>query len=244
MGEGTHERFLPRTFCVYILLHLHCRLNTPTVISAFPDYPFPEDCPSFLHHADLLEYLKRYAEQFDLENSITYKTHVERVTPVPVDGKECSEQGLDNVLWEIQYKNLVSGEQKTDMFDAVLICSGWGRAHDNDITQHYIAEIHNTFYYTEMVLQNTTSISFYIAYLVHACTCMVIWEFFLYELNILVIIKSPKIDYLNTISQWKSLQLNWDTSNIKLTSTSLSWSISKMKNSHITGSNSVVLKSM
>lgn len=44
--------------------------NTSKEMSAFSDFPFPEDFPVFLPNAQLLDYLQRYAEHFSLREHI------------------------------------------------------------------------------------------------------------------------------------------------------------------------------
>ena len=33
---------------------------------AFPDFPFPDDLPSFIGHEDVQKYLEDYADDFDI----------------------------------------------------------------------------------------------------------------------------------------------------------------------------------
>ena len=46
------------------------RTNLPKEIMAFPDLPFPSHLPSFMHHTDVLQYLKDYTDKFDLRKYI------------------------------------------------------------------------------------------------------------------------------------------------------------------------------
>uniref|UniRef100_A0A670IA71 Flavin-containing monooxygenase n=1 Tax=Podarcis muralis TaxID=64176 RepID=A0A670IA71_PODMU len=47
--------------------------NTCKEMSAFADFPYPEDFPVFLPHAKLLEYLRMYTKHFDLQKHIQFK---------------------------------------------------------------------------------------------------------------------------------------------------------------------------
>jgi thioredoxin reductase len=47
----------------------------------FPDFPMPDRDPDYLHHTQVLAYLRRYAEHFGLLPLIEFETAVERVSP-------------------------------------------------------------------------------------------------------------------------------------------------------------------
>lgn len=47
--------------------------NTSKEMSAFSDFPYPEDFPVFLPNAKLLDYLQRYAEHFGLRKHIKFE---------------------------------------------------------------------------------------------------------------------------------------------------------------------------
>lgn len=46
--------------------------NTSKEMSAFSDFPYPEDFPVFLPNAQLLDYLRRYAKRFGLREHIKF----------------------------------------------------------------------------------------------------------------------------------------------------------------------------
>ena len=86
----------------------------------FPGFPFKEDLPSFVHHSDMLDYLRTYCAHYRLERFIHFNTHVERVAPVETGTGFCG----DSVRWSVTSKNTLSGERGVEMFDAVLVCNG------------------------------------------------------------------------------------------------------------------------
>ncbi|HEX5723991.1 MAG TPA: FAD-dependent oxidoreductase [Longimicrobiaceae bacterium] len=47
----------------------------------FPDFPMPASFPDYPHHAQVLEYLRAYAEHFGVAERIEYRTPVERLEP-------------------------------------------------------------------------------------------------------------------------------------------------------------------
>lgn len=52
---------------------------------AFPDYPFPEDSESFVHHTVVLKYLENYAEHYQLVPHIKVRIilHVGTLYSIP-----------------------------------------------------------------------------------------------------------------------------------------------------------------
>lgn len=46
------------------------RTNLPKEVMQFPDFPFPEKEESFVHHADVLNYLEDYAMHYNLHQYI------------------------------------------------------------------------------------------------------------------------------------------------------------------------------
>ena len=61
----------------------------------FPDFPMPDRAPDYLHHTDVLAYLRRYAAHFGLTERIRFATSVERCTPVRDRGWEVELAGPD-----------------------------------------------------------------------------------------------------------------------------------------------------
>ncbi|UYV84884.1 hypothetical protein LAZ67_X003868 [Cordylochernes scorpioides] len=43
-----------------------CRNKSSKEVMMFPDFPFPEEGPSFIHHTEVLKYLHQYADYFQL----------------------------------------------------------------------------------------------------------------------------------------------------------------------------------
>ena len=86
----------------------------------FPGFPFKQDLPSFVHHSDMLDYLKMYCAHYRLERFVHFNLHVEKVTPTEAKAGFCG----DTVQWEVTSKHTLSGEKATEIFDAVLVCNG------------------------------------------------------------------------------------------------------------------------
>ncbi|XP_067323781.1 flavin-containing monooxygenase 1-like [Anolis sagrei] len=89
--------------------------NSCKEMLAFSDFPYPEDFPVFLPNARLLEYLKMYIKHFDLRRHIQFKTKVINIRKCP----DFSATGQWDVITETE------GEQKSAIFDAVMVCIGF-----------------------------------------------------------------------------------------------------------------------
>ncbi|XP_061441102.1 dimethylaniline monooxygenase [N-oxide-forming] 2-like isoform X2 [Rhineura floridana] len=88
--------------------------NTSKEMTCFSDFPFPEDCPNYLHHSVLLEYLRAYAEHFHLLDHIHFKTAVCSIRKHP--------HFTATGQWVVYTE--VNGQQASAIFDAVMVCSG------------------------------------------------------------------------------------------------------------------------
>lgn len=79
---------------------------------AYADFPMPKALPNYLHHSQVLEYFERYAEHFGLIPLVTFRTRVNHVVRLSDGGYKVSTENID------------TGARKTDVYGAVLVCSG------------------------------------------------------------------------------------------------------------------------
>ncbi|GAB5583405.1 dimethylaniline monooxygenase [N-oxide-forming] 2 isoform X1 [Prionailurus iriomotensis] len=89
--------------------------NSCKEMSCYSDFPFPEDYPNYVPNSQFLEYLKMYANRFNLLKHIQFKTKVCSVTKCPdftVTGQ-----------WEVVTQH--EGKQESAIFDAVMVCTGY-----------------------------------------------------------------------------------------------------------------------
>uniref|UniRef100_A0ACB8F2H5 Uncharacterized protein n=1 Tax=Sphaerodactylus townsendi TaxID=933632 RepID=A0ACB8F2H5_9SAUR len=84
-------------------------------MTAFVDFPYPEDFPVFLPNAKFLEYLHLYTNHFNLRKYIQFQTTVISIKKRP----DFSTSGQWDVITE------TDGEQKSAIFDAVMVCIGY-----------------------------------------------------------------------------------------------------------------------
>ncbi|XP_066479071.1 putative dimethylaniline monooxygenase [N-oxide-forming] 6 [Tiliqua scincoides] len=88
--------------------------NSCKEMMCYPDFPFPEDFPNYLHNSKLQEYILMFAKHFDLVKYIKFKTLVINIKKNPnfsVTGQ-----------WDIVTEK--DGKEELHVFDAVMICSG------------------------------------------------------------------------------------------------------------------------
>ncbi|KAK2863917.1 hypothetical protein Q7C36_003071 [Tachysurus vachellii] len=90
-------------------------VNTSKEMMCFSDFPMPAHYPNYMHHSMLLNYLRLYAEHFDLLKYIRFQTTVLSVR----QRHDFSATGQ----WEVETENR-NGHKETQVFDGVLVCSG------------------------------------------------------------------------------------------------------------------------
>jgi thioredoxin reductase len=81
-------------------------------VTQFPDFPMPDDWPDYPHHSQVLAYLTRYAEHFDLLSDVWFGTEVVRV--VPVDGGR----------WDVTTHGTGGVNERTQRYAAVVVANG------------------------------------------------------------------------------------------------------------------------
>lgn len=84
----------------------------PYQLMQFPDYHGLNETVSYPKHSDMLNYLRSYADHFDLNKNINFNHLVIRVLPI------------ENGKWEIIVKDAPNNKYITNIFDAIFVCSG------------------------------------------------------------------------------------------------------------------------
>uniref|UniRef100_A0A8C5W282 Dimethylaniline monooxygenase [N-oxide-forming] 3 n=1 Tax=Microcebus murinus TaxID=30608 RepID=A0A8C5W282_MICMU len=88
--------------------------NSSKEMMCFPDFPYPDDFPNFMHNSKIQEYIIAFAKEKNLLKYIQFKTLVSRVNKCPnfsITGQ-----------WEVITEK--DGKKESAIFDAVMICSG------------------------------------------------------------------------------------------------------------------------
>lgn len=87
-------------------------LITSRDASQIPDFPMPDSWPDYPHHRQMLSYLERYADHFDLRRHIWFGTEVVRVEPVEDD------------RWDVTIRSTGGGAERTHRYAAVVVANG------------------------------------------------------------------------------------------------------------------------
>ncbi|XP_006876062.1 PREDICTED: dimethylaniline monooxygenase [N-oxide-forming] 5-like [Chrysochloris asiatica] len=88
--------------------------NTSKEMTAYSDYPAPDDYPNYLHNSKMMEYVRMYARQFNLNKYIRFLSKVcsvKKHSDFPSTGQ-----------WDVLVET--EGKQETHVFDGVMVCSG------------------------------------------------------------------------------------------------------------------------
>ncbi|XP_042781215.1 flavin-containing monooxygenase 3 isoform X1 [Panthera pardus] len=88
--------------------------NSSKEMMCFPDFPYPDHFPNFMHNNKIQEYITVFAKEKDLLKYIQFKTLVSSVNKRP----DFSVTGQ----WDVTTER--DGKKESTIFDAVLICSG------------------------------------------------------------------------------------------------------------------------
>uniref|UniRef100_A0A914NZ12 Flavin-containing monooxygenase n=1 Tax=Panagrolaimus davidi TaxID=227884 RepID=A0A914NZ12_9BILA len=88
---------------------------TSKELMAFSEFPPPEKFGIFMHHTEILEYLNLYVDNFKLRHLIKFSTEVIAVNR--------ADDWKDSGHWIVTTKD-GSGNQETEIFGAVLLCTG------------------------------------------------------------------------------------------------------------------------
>ncbi|XP_062049756.1 putative dimethylaniline monooxygenase [N-oxide-forming] 6 [Lepus europaeus] len=88
--------------------------NSSKEMMCFPDFPYPEDYPNYMHHSKLQEYIKSFAQKKNLLRYIQFETLVSSIQKVP--------NFLVTGQWVVVTEK--DGKQESTIFDAVMVCSG------------------------------------------------------------------------------------------------------------------------
>uniref|UniRef100_A0A8C3VVH6 Dimethylaniline monooxygenase [N-oxide-forming] 3 n=1 Tax=Catagonus wagneri TaxID=51154 RepID=A0A8C3VVH6_9CETA len=95
--------------------------NSSKEMTCFPDFPFPDEFPNFMHNNKLQEYITAFAKEKNLLRYIQFKTLVSSVNKRP----DFSFTGQ----WDVTMER--DGKKESAVFDAVMICSGHQHVYPN-----------------------------------------------------------------------------------------------------------------
>lgn len=109
--KGRNPQFLSP---VYDLLET----NIPKQLMRFSDLEMPEESQLFPKHPTIKDYLAHYAE--DVNHLVQFET---QVLDVRLLDSKMDQNGLKE-QWSVKTKGVVTGEEKDEVFDAVVVANG------------------------------------------------------------------------------------------------------------------------
>ena len=87
-----------------------CQLTSSGYLTAFSDFPVAKEHAEHMHFSEYISYLEDYSREFDVLQHVRFSNPVRSI---------CQ---LDGGSWQV--KSTRAGEEITECFDAVAICSG------------------------------------------------------------------------------------------------------------------------
>ncbi|GFR68218.1 dimethylaniline monooxygenase [N-oxide-forming] [Elysia marginata] len=91
-------------------------INSCKELMSYSDFLIPKDFPNYMHNSQVLEYFRLYADRFGLNKYINFQTEVQSV-------KKADDYATTG-RWKVCYRDVTTGETETEIFDAVMVCSG------------------------------------------------------------------------------------------------------------------------
>ncbi|XP_055591320.1 uncharacterized protein LOC129743361 [Uranotaenia lowii] len=98
---------------VHSSMYQGLRTNLPKETMGFADFPIGDQEDSYVTSEDVLQFIVRYAEKFDLRKLVKFEHHVIRVIPLREGEK-----------WQVLVKDLKTGDYHEHTFDFLLVCNG------------------------------------------------------------------------------------------------------------------------
>ena len=91
-------------------------INTSKECMTYSDYPIPAEYPMYMHNKFVVKYLVSYAKHFHCDEYIRFNHEVLSVKQAP--------DYIETGQWMITVTDKDKGSTSTELFDAVLVCSG------------------------------------------------------------------------------------------------------------------------
>ncbi|OWF43727.1 dimethylaniline monooxygenase [N-oxide-forming] 4-like [Mizuhopecten yessoensis] len=103
---------------VFSAMYRDAMSNLPKPMMEFPEFPNtdPDIDSCFMHRQEVVNYVNRFVDHFDLQKYITTHTYVNNVCPTSNER---------HPEWTVSYYDIRNkDEQKQAVFDAVFVCNG------------------------------------------------------------------------------------------------------------------------
>ncbi|KAK3769342.1 hypothetical protein RRG08_008834 [Elysia crispata] len=90
--------------------------NSSKELMCYSDFPMPKHFANCMHNSQLVKYFHLYADHFNLKRHIKHQTEVLSV--------EKADDYSTSGRWKVCHRHVRAGDTDTEVFDAVLVCSG------------------------------------------------------------------------------------------------------------------------
>lgn len=98
---------------VHTVMYEDLKTNLPKELMEYRDFPYDKSIKeSYLMQPEVLDYLKNYAEHFQLNRLIKFYNKVIEVKPIDLN------------RWLVKTKNLKTNIIDDNLYDAIMICNG------------------------------------------------------------------------------------------------------------------------
>ncbi|XP_053674895.1 senecionine N-oxygenase-like [Anopheles nili] len=99
---------------IHTSMYQGLRTNLPKEIMGFPGFKMPEQDESYVRSDEVLQFIRDYAEHYNVTDKIAFQHLVVEVRPF-TDGSE---------KWNVTVCQLVNGLSVTETFDFIFVCNG------------------------------------------------------------------------------------------------------------------------
>ncbi|XP_071137007.1 uncharacterized protein LOC143049522 [Mytilus galloprovincialis] len=98
-------------------MYSNLQTNRPKQLMQLEGFPMDEDCPTFPTQRDVLNYIRKVADQCNIRKYIKFNTEVQSVNPVSANTQDTK--------WLLTYgDNRKTNDSHVEEFDAVIVCNG------------------------------------------------------------------------------------------------------------------------
>ncbi|OWA51249.1 putative Flavin-containing monooxygenase FMO GS-OX-like 2 [Hypsibius exemplaris] len=107
----------------YSRMYKNMRTNLPTDLMCLEGFPFPQGSRSYCDVQTVNNYLEGYAKHFHLSEHIKLSHRIVNIAP-QIGDKENTRVAAIGPRWTVTYEDLQQSSETSEIFDAVLICTG------------------------------------------------------------------------------------------------------------------------
>jgi thioredoxin reductase len=104
---GRDENGVP----VHSSMYQGLRTNLPKEVMTFEDFPYPQQHKSYLSQEEVLDYMRSYAKEFQIEPHVKFYKRVVEIAP-------------RNHVWSVEVEDVRSKQKEIVRYDGVIVCNG------------------------------------------------------------------------------------------------------------------------